>query len=157
LKENFDEFQSVDNFVMLFWLLAMMRKIVHMTNLYAGRSNGKDGTMGGTRWVYLTVSKLKSWFGILILMGLKKILKQRLHWSSNDMFYSREISSVMSRRRFEDILRFVHLVDNDRIAKNKDEPNYSKISKCEWLVNEHNALYSRYWQPEQNLTIDEMM
>jgi hypothetical protein len=63
----------------------------------------------------------------------------------------------MCRRRFEDILRCIHLVDNDHITTNKNDPSYSKIAKCEWLVREHNALYSQYWQPEQNLTIDEMM
>ena len=68
-----------------------------------------------------------------------------LHWSSIDMFHSREISSIMCRRGFEDILRCIHLVDNDHITTNKDEPSYSKIAKCEWLVREHNAMYSQYW------------
>jgi hypothetical protein len=156
-KDGLGEFESLEEYLMLFWPLNMMRKIVRMTNLYAGRSNGESGTLGGPKWVYLTVSELKSWFAIVILMGLKKIPNQRLHWSSTDMFHSREISSIMCRRRFEDILRCIHLVDNDHITTNKDEPSYSKIAKCEWLVREHNALYSQYWQPEQNLTIDEMM
>jgi hypothetical protein len=78
-KDGLGEFESLEEYLMLFWPLAMMRKIVRMTNLYAGRSNGKNGTVGGAKWVYLTVSELKSWFGIVIFMGLKKIPNQRLH------------------------------------------------------------------------------
>ena len=72
-KDGLGEFESLEEYLMLFWPLDMLRKIVRMTNLYAGRSNGKNGKLGGPKWIYLTVSKLKFWFAILIFMGLKKI------------------------------------------------------------------------------------
>ena len=63
----------------------------------------------------------------------------------------------MYKRIFEDILRYIFLVDNDCITKNKDEPSYRKTVICEWYLRKQNALYYQYWQPEQNLTIDKMM
>ena len=71
-KDGLGEFESLEEYLMLFWPLDMMHKIVHMTNLYAGRSNGKNDTSSGPKLVYLTVSKLKYWFAIVIFMGLKK-------------------------------------------------------------------------------------
>ena len=40
-KDGLGEFESLEEYLMLFWPLDMMHKIVHMTNLYAGRSNIK--------------------------------------------------------------------------------------------------------------------
>lgn len=48
-KDRLDEFESLEEYLMLFWTLAMMRKIVHMTNLYTGRSNGKNDTLCGLK------------------------------------------------------------------------------------------------------------
>lgn len=156
-KDGLGKFESLEEYLILFWPLVMMRKIVRITNIYTGRSNMKNGILGGPRWVYLIVSKLKSWFAIVIFMGLKKIPNQMLHWSSIDMFHSQEIGSIMCIRRFGNILRYIHFVDNARITINKDEPSYSEIAKCELSVCEHNALYFQYWQPKQNFTIVEMM
>ena len=58
-KDGLDEFENLEEYLMLFWPLAMMCKIVRMTNLYTGRSNGKNDTLGGLKWIYLTVSTLK--------------------------------------------------------------------------------------------------
>ena len=49
------------------------------------------------------------------------------------------------------------MVDTDLVMINKTQPGYSPIAEIEWLVNEHNYLYSKYWHLEQNLTVDEML
>lgn len=90
-------------------------------------------------------------------MGLKKFQTKSLHWFSIDIFHSREIGSIMYRKKFEYILRCINLVDNDRITTIKDEPRYSKITKCKWLVCEQNAFIYQYWQTEHNFIIDEVM
>ena len=51
-NDGLGEFESLEEYLMLFWPLDMMRKIVRMTNLYAGRSNGQNGTLGGPERVY---------------------------------------------------------------------------------------------------------
>jgi hypothetical protein len=61
---------------------------------------------------------LLSFFGVLMLMALKKVPFVRLHWSRkySDLFRTPVICNAMSRNRFEDILKCIHLVDNKEVC-----------------------------------------
>ncbi len=63
----------------------------------------------------------------------------------------------MTRFRFEDILKCIHLVDNKSIILNKNDPTYNKIAKTRWLVEACNELCGQFYNVEQNLCVDEMM
>ena len=90
--------------------------------------------------------------------GIKKLPNTRLHWSRSYAFFrSQEIMKVMSRNRFDAILRCLHLVDNNDVVTDRAYSSYDKLAKSKWLVEEHNVLYAKYWLPEHNLTVDEMM
>jgi hypothetical protein len=106
------------DFFLLFWPVDILRTIVQMTNLYAA-SRYDDGSIRGShRWYRLTISKLLSFFGVLMLMALKKVPFVRLHWSRkySDLFRTPVIRNAMSRNRFEDILKCIHLVDNKEVC-----------------------------------------
>jgi hypothetical protein len=57
----------------------------------------------------------------------------------------------MTRSRFEDILRCIHLVDNKSIISNQNDPTYDKIAKTRWLVEAHNELCGQFYNAKQNL------
>jgi hypothetical protein len=159
LKDPLVDYKCPLDFFLLFWLVDMLRTVVQMTNLYAMAVQDDYSTRGGHRWYRLTIAELLLFFGILMLMVLKKLLSVHLHWSRKhtDLFQSPVIRSAMSWNRFEDVLKYIHLVDNKKVCVDKSDPNYSKIAKTAWLIDDHNKLYSKFWNPEKNLCIDEMM
>jgi hypothetical protein len=106
---------------------------------------------------HLLCRRDESFWGVCILMGLKKLSSYRLHWSKKLLWRTPEIARALTRKRFEAIVRCLHLVDNDEVVTDKTQPDYSLIAKIEWLVKEHNSLYAKHWHPEQNLIVDEMM
>lgn len=59
-KDGLDEFESLNKYLMFFWPLSMMRKIIRMTYLYVVRSKGENDTLSGPKWVYLSMYELES-------------------------------------------------------------------------------------------------
>ena len=61
--------------------------------------------------------------GIILLTGYISRPRQRLYWSKDDDVAIPLISRSMSRKRFEDIKKFIHFADNknltagDKLAK----------------------------------------
>ena len=76
------------------------------------------------------------------MMGLKKLSSYRLHWSKQLLWRTPEITRAMTRKRYEAIVRCLHLVDNDEVVTDKTQHGYSPIAKIEWLVHEQNSLYA---------------
>ena len=64
--------------------------------------------------------------------------------------------SVMPRRKFQQILRFLHLADNSKQLPRSD-PNYNKLYKLGDFVACSNKCFKEMYAPRQNLSIDELM
>ena len=62
----------------------------------------------------------------------------------------------MPRDRFLAILQFLHLEDN-REQKKKGEDGYDPLFKVHSVVDHLSAVFPRYYQPAQQLSVDEMM
>ena len=62
----------------------------------------------------------------------------------------------MSRDRFLEILRYLHLVDST-LQKKKGEEGYDPLFKVRFLVDHLAAVYPQYYFPSRYLSIDEMM
>ena len=93
------------------------------------------GSLNGCgRWVDVSVAKLRAWFGICILMGLKHQPTIRSYWCRKQFYGCSIIRNIMGRPRFEEILRCIHLVDNESLVQDKNAAGYDKIGKCRWLI-----------------------
>ena len=62
---------------MLFWAPNIHERICNETNRYSKTKLPDGKTKGGHNWTKLTVTDLKAWLGILILMGIKRL--PRIH------------------------------------------------------------------------------
>jgi hypothetical protein len=116
----------------------ILQTVVQMTNLYATSKHDDGSTRGSHKWYRLTISELLSFFGVMMLMALKKLPLVHLHWSRkySDLFRIPVIRNAMSCNQFEDILKYIHLVDNKEVCADKFDPSYSKIAKTAWLVDD---------------------
>ncbi|KAJ8934039.1 hypothetical protein NQ314_013614 [Rhamnusium bicolor] len=81
----------------------LISDIVFQTNLYALQKNG-----GSNNFVPTTSAEMKAFFGVNMLMSLKKMPSYRDYWSSKEEMRDFFISSVMSRDRFSWLLSNSH-------------------------------------------------
>ena len=80
----------------------------------------------------------------------------RSYWSKSWPFSSDNFSSLMSSRRFELILRFLHLNDSETQPQ-RGEPGFDKIYKIRPLLNLLLPSFKKNYTPTQFLSVDESM
>jgi len=131
---------EVHSFFSQFWPTTTLAEIVKQTNLYASQPvHGAQGQQrrvvnGGANWKKLTVKALKAWLGIVIYLGLKTEPALKDYWSLDTFFGCPIVRNIMSRDRFLSILRNIHLVDNSNLYTNRRDPQFDKLAKVRWLV-----------------------
>lgn len=139
----------------------LLDTIVIETNRYAGERRAqldenrwrKGETFSeAPAWVSggeLTRRELKMFLGILLHMGMKREPELRDHWSTDPLFHDNFISENMSRNRFEEIFRYLHVADNS-ISDESD-----KLAKVRPMINALNASFQASYLPTSELAIDE--
>lgn len=121
----------------------LLHYICNETNKYAA-ANGKDSFM-------LDTTELRIFLAILLASGYLKFPRKRMFWETAEDVSLQGISAAMSRNRFEEILRYLHLADNSNLDSN------DKFSKVRPLINEMNKQCKINFVTEQNISIDESM
>ena len=61
--------------------------------------------------------EMQAFIGILIIMGIAKLPTFEQYWSQNVFRNISGITSVFSQTRFLQIWRYLHLADNETLAK----------------------------------------
>lgn len=127
----------------------VLEMIVLETNRYA-RQEARRG------WHDLTKGELKAYLGILILMSVNPAHHLYLYWSSDSFFNVKEISSVMTFKRFQAIMNSLHFYDNEKI-KSKGEEGFDRLAKIRPLVDTLNKKFLQEYKPFGHQAIDESM
>lgn len=127
----------------------VLEMIVLETNRYA-RQEARRG------WHDLTKGELKAYLGILILMSVNPAHHLYLYWSSDSFFNVKEISSVMTFKRFQAIMNSLHFYDNEKI-KSKGEEGFDRLAKIRPLVDTLNKKFLQEYKPSGHQAIDESM
>ena len=151
LVDNMKRFIQPYLYFQDFWTYDILVKLCKYTNIY------EYTCLVIRKWTPICVDEMRVFLGGCIMMGLKKLSSYCLHWSKKLLWRTLKITRTMTRKRYETIIKCWHLVDNDLVVTDKTHLEYSPVAKIEWLVNEHNSLYAKYWHPKQNLTVDEMI
>lgn len=121
--------------------------IVEQSQLYA-QQNGRN--------FIIDVSELKAFIGIIIRMSLVKLPNIRLYWSTDPTFAQLQIASIMTRDRFEQILRNLHFTDNEEALDSRD-PEYDRAYKIRPVLNHINEVMPKAYNYRKRLSIDEHM
>ena len=82
------------------------------------------------------------------------IFSIRSYWSKSWPFTNSNFATVMSSRRFELILRFLHL-NNSMAQPPRGQPGYDKLFKIRPMLNLVITAYKNSYIPYQNISIDE--
>ena len=87
----------------------------------------------------------------MLLSGCNSLPHKRLYWSNDEDVGVNLVKKKMSRNRFQEIKRYLHLADNNNLVKDDE---LAKIRKCLDLLNRN---FTQFGVFSQNLSIDEQM
>ena len=145
----------------LYWTDEVVDRIVLETNRYARAvlppvDNEVPRTKGGPAWKDVNRANIRGWLGICILMGCKRLPSVRQYWMRSQPFlYCSLISSIMSLGRWQQIMRCLHLVDNNSVVRDASDPRFDMIAKTRWLVEMFVNVSKDIYNLEREITVDE--
>ena len=128
--------------------------LVVETNRYAALSSNAPGTRS---WHDVVVEEMKAFVGILMAMGIAKLPRLELYWTKKHSWIQTPgISDIMSKTRFEQIFRFLHLCDNSQ-EKAIGHPEYCRLFKVKKLLDLVQPRFDQEYNMHQECSIDEAM
>ena len=101
-------------------------------------------------WRPTTAAELYAFLGAHLFMGIDRLPRTELYWSST--FGHPLITSLFSRDRFKQLLRFFRVVAPDAAAAARDP-----LPHVRSLAAKLNASFAAHSAPSQRLTLDEAM
>ena len=101
-------------------------------------------------------AEMKAYQGFCILMGIVHEPEIRDYWSQSDLLHYSPIASRISRRRFEEISRYFHLVDNTSLPE-RGQPGFDRLQKVKDLLDTVRRQFSTVYRPHSNLSVDESL
>ena len=125
----------------------MFESIVNQTRLFA-QQKGVDFPF--------CVEELQAFIAINLAMGLLRLPQIRDYWSRSEVLATPWFRSIMSRDHFLRILRYLHLNDSSK-QKKYGEDGFDPLYKVRPLLDHLAAVFPIYYQPAQQISIDEMM
>ena len=99
--------------------------------------------------VKINRKEIECFIGIIILMSLIKISNSRLYWANNTKINL--IANNMSIKKFEEIKKFIHFVDNNKITNNND-----KLKKIRPLMDQLKNKFNKI-NKEEKMSVDEQI
>nr|CAH7726921.1 unnamed protein product [Callosobruchus chinensis] len=142
VKSDLENLSPVDIFEKLFDS-DIYNHISQQTNIYSSQKNKHD--------FFVSRDDIKIFVGILLLTGYHKLPSERNYWSLDDDLKVPIVANAMSRNRFLEIKKYIHIADNDHLDKN------DKMSKVRPLMNKLNQNFQQWGIFHENLAIDEAM
>jgi len=101
-------------------------------------------------WRPTTAEELYAFLGVHLFMGIDRLPRTEMYWSST--FGHPLITSLFSRDRFKQLLRFFRVV-----APDEDAADRNPLPHVRSLAAKLNASFAAHAAPSQHLTLDEAM
>ena len=132
----------------------LISEICICTNLYANCVIDASGPMRRRSifkcWKPVKEDELRKFLGLVFHMGLINMPTYKHYWKKDHLFKNDIFSSVMSRGRFQLIMRFLHF-------GNKPDFVDDRLGKVKMLIHHLNDTMSELFIPDKDLSIDESM
>ncbi|XP_069486068.1 piggyBac transposable element-derived protein 4-like [Ambystoma mexicanum] len=155
--ENTDGFEPID-FFNLFVDDGFISDMVEKTNLYAEQflrergANLKPNSRAHL-WVPTTSVEMRTFRGLTLLLGQKRMPSISLYWSTEPAFASPFFPATMSKDRFLALERMLHFNDNSA-ALPRTDPYCDRLFKFQPLLKHFAQRFSEVYVPSQNMFID---
>lgn len=134
----------------------ILQIIVTETNRNADQVIRKKGLLRKksrlAAWKQTDIDEIKKFIGLLVYMGLVRFPTIVSYWSKNKIYKNSIAAQIMSRNRFQSLLRFWHFSDNE-----SPDASNSRLYKIDNLVSFFNRKYKGIMKPDQYIAVDETM
>lgn len=110
----------------LFFTDEIVNHIVTETNIFAAENLNKFKSKEHSRshhWSETNASELRVFFATLILQG---IIMKPIYWSKRKLIETPSFSKLMSSRRFDLIMQFIHFDRNENTDSSHPQPKLKK-------------------------------
>lgn len=118
--------------------------IVSSTETYAKRDKCAHGFS-------TNADEIKIVIAILLISGYNDLPRRTMYWEQSSDCRNEAITNAMSRNRFDDLLKYLHLSDNLNLCTSD---RFAKVRLLYTMLNERCLLFA---PKEQNLSVDETM
>ena len=139
------------------------KNLAQQTNIYASaclckqsrRSSAKQlNLLSHTKpWTTVDEEEMKKFFGLLFAMALNPKTQVTHFWSTKSFLHCAFFSEAMSRDRFLNILRFLHVVDNKKQANPTIRKD--KLWKIRPFIDSLSSQFKTLYHPGKQLSLDE--
>ena len=133
----------------LFFDNVVIDLIVRETNRYAAQCRGDD------TWE-TNAEEIRAYLGFQILMGINQLPEIRDYWAKDERLHYAPIADRISRRRFEEVSRYLHFVDNATLPK-RGEDGYQRLQKILPIITTIRERCLLVYTPKAQNSIDEAM
>lgn len=140
LEPTFSPTQTPFQSFSTFFSNELLNLLVSETNLYAS-SKGFHGIPFNEEEIYCFV-------GILLFSGYHKLPRKRMFWNTDADCNVEMVRNAMRRNRFDEAMRYIHLVDNNKID------GTDKLFKVRPLFDIINKNFKKI-PPQKNVSVDE--
>lgn len=89
-------------------------------------------------------------------MGFHKLPSIRLYWSADENFLVPRVASIMTMKRFLNILRYLHINDNTLMPERRSNA-FDKLFKIRPMIKHLNSVFELSFSPDRHLSVDESM
>ena len=155
---------SILKYTQLFCLASEdLQLIAEQTNIYASqyfqehpkeslppfsRMKDWDETKG------TCAEELKLFFALVIAMGLVPKHEMENFWSTDEVTVTPFFTRIMTRNRFELLMKFLHLADNSK-AKKRGEDGYDPLFRVREIHDRFLKRCREVYHPDRDLSLDE--
>ena len=125
--------------------------IVEETNRYAEQCLQETNKQWSTN-----AEEIRAYIGFMILMGINRLPEIRDYWSTDQSLRYAPIADRISRDRFEEITRYLHFADNDKLPAH-GEDGFSRLQKVDPIISALKQRFKAMYYPHSQLSVDEAM
>lgn len=128
-------------------------------DLVVAESNRYALEQKAIKWIPITKQELKAFIGCKIIMSINVLPNLEMYWSKRSFIKgSNVIQSTFSLKRFLNIERYLHCVNNSDFKDiSPNHPEFDCFSKIKSIMNVVNANCRSNFPIEQYVTVDESM
>ena len=151
------ESASALEYLQLFLNNDVLDSIVDNTNRYANWKIARENLTQLRVWPKpVDVAELKAFLAINVVMGLNPVPTYKNMWDESPFLGNPGVKAIMSKTRYEQICRFLHVGDRERELP-RGHQNHDPLAKVRPLISKLDLLFPKFFAATENQTIDEGM
>ncbi|CAC5426825.1 unnamed protein product [Mytilus coruscus] len=134
----------------------LIQNIIDKTESYANKQIRDHPDQNKSVWSCPTIVEMKAFFGLTFLMGIEVKPDIKSYWST-DCLETPYFATVMTRDRFQQIMRYLPFPDSNNNIPQLGDPNHDCLYKVRYFMNALNEQMRNQYVPKRQVCVDESM